>query len=141
MIQNNLNLEPDIMLKKSLAFSLLLLLFTACDEELVSNPILIETEIHLISGFSGNVVIKSNEVELFRAYLSGIESLAGPQAKFLTYFPMGSTELTVRWGTVESSGEDSGEVQIGSANKYYIGLLLSDSTMVIIIRDTQFQYI
>ena len=129
------------MLKAFLSITLLLLPFSACSDDKVTDSALTETEIHLVAGFYGNVVIMGDEVEIFRAYLSGIESLAGPQAKFLTYFPMGSTELTVRWGTLESSGEDSGEVQIGSADKYYVGLIISDSALVVIIQDTPFHYL
>ena len=105
---------------------------------------LVQTQIDLQSGFGGQMIsIEVNGIESFQAILSKNEPHAGPLASFCTYLPRGKNRIVVHWRSQNlqlPAHEDSIFIDLGEAEKYYVGLEASGDTLIVRVQDHFFGY-
>ena len=139
------------MLTNKLIFVLLILLImVSCNDESITNPLisdgekLVKAQVDLQNGFANNIVtIGFNNEIVFNAMLSPFSPLSGPEAKFMTYLPIGINNLIVTKRDLETFSiikADSTSISIENKEKYFIGVHFFDS-LTCIIQDSAFLYL
>jgi hypothetical protein len=114
-----------------------------------NNIDLVQMQIDFQLGFAGyHVKIKFNEDEYFKAYVNPASPLAGPEAWFITFLPRGKNLVYIAgteqgWSPDKLAFEDEKMIDIGKAEKYYIGLIrpFSDDTVRISLQENPFYYL
>lgn len=140
---------------KSIRFFLCLILFTtlSCEDNSTYSPIddsqvdkteLVKVRLDMQSGFAGKIVsIYINDDQNYYSILSNLVSLAGPEASFSTYLPRGQNKLIVFLGdthNIYNSFRDTTTFYLGSKEKYFIGLHITDKVEVT-VQDSSYFYI
>lgn len=125
--------------------SLLAVMSAGCTEEVTApEENSVNVEVHLQQGFADQWVwIQINGQLIFNALLSAWEPFAGPQALFSTVLPRGRNGLEAGWRSLAwdtPALKDSTDFQLGSADRYYIGLRIADDTLQVVLQDSAFAY-
>ncbi len=122
--------------------------FNSCsDEDSTSsnNDDLVEIQFDLQTGFDNVAVsITENDNNYFHAIFTGIESLAGPQASFITYLSEGGHNIKIirtQLDNITNVRIDSCEFSIGSSDKYWVGMSIYSDSLHITIQDSSFFYL
>ena len=138
-----------------LLFAIALVVFTyGCTEDKIADPAkkianstddLVLVQVDLQFGFSGKyIAAKFNDVLIFEEMLDESVSLAGPEASFSTHIPRGSNNLYIRGSDIEplsqSSFSDNIDINLGNAEKYYLGVSLSSDTLIVVVQESIFLY-
>ena len=124
------------------------LITTGCAEEKIVSPSneLVMVQVDLQYGVEGHFVyLKFNNIEYFRAELSESVPLSGPLAIFVTYLPRGSNNLYAFWRSngyqIGPSNQDSVYINLGDAEKYFLGVGISNDTLNVQVQDSAFPYL
>jgi len=105
----------------------------------------VPVQIDLQSGMEDNrIMIKFNNEKYFDSMLSNIVPFAGPVATFTTYLTRGQNNIYILsqfLGVAQPTlNQDSTFVHFENADKYYLGIELSDNKFNIRVQDKPFLY-
>jgi hypothetical protein len=105
----------------------------------------VSVQVDFQSGTEENrICLKFNDETYFDAMLSNLLPLTGPVAGFTTCLPIGQNKLYIlsQYLGVAAiiSNEDSTIIDFGNADKYYIGIELSDDRYQFTVQENPFQY-
>ena len=120
-------------------FSILML--TACSDRTLNEADSVITEVHLQSGFFGQVTIWVNDEQVYNAVVSGQQPLAGPQVQFTLSMTRGIAVVKVLWGSSGAQLTDDSSVQIGSSHEYFLGIKIVDDAVSLKIQTSEFLYL
>ena len=136
-----------------LLLAIAIVVFThGCAEDKIADPAekiadstndLVLVQVDLQNGFAGKLVyVKFNEMLYFQAMLYNGALLAGPEAMFLTHLQRGLNNLSIN-GRIINNGEsyrDDIDVNLGNAEKYYLGVSIYSDTLIVVVQDSPFGY-
>lgn len=136
-------------MKKNIILSLFAsLLVFSCTDEISTAPSLnelTEVKFDLQGGFQdGEVSIKIDDKHYFTAPFRGVQPTAGPQATFTTYISRGKHQIIVRRlidFRISNLKTDSASIDIGSSEKYWVGLVVWEDSLYVQVQDSAFYYL
>jgi len=120
-------------------FSIMML--TACSDRTLNEEDSVLTEVHLQSGFFGQVTIWVNDEQVYNAVVSGQQPFAGPQSQFTLSMTRGTVDIKVSWGSSGAQLTDESSVQLGSSHEYFLGINIVDDALSLKIQTSVFLYL
>jgi hypothetical protein len=137
------------MKKLKLTTVLFLMLMVSCKQETVvnSDDNTVPVDIDLQMGVENNYIkVYCNQRLSFQAYLSNSVPLSGPIATFSTYLNRNSNTVRVWWHSLSSSNglefkQDSSVFNLGTSDRYYIGIQIINDSLTLKVQDSQFGYL
>ena len=120
-------------------FSIIML--TACSDRTLNEEDGVLTEVHLQSGFFGQVTIWVNDEQIYNAMVSGQQPFSGPQDQFTLSMTRGIATVKVSWGTSGAQLTDESSVQVGSSHEYFLGINIVDDAVSLKIQTSEFLYL
>ena len=120
-------------------FSIMML--TACSDRTLNETDSVLTEVHLQSGFFGQVIILVNDEKVYDAVMSSQQPLSGPQGQFTLSMTRGIATVKVSWGSSGAQLTDDSSVQIGSSDEYYLGITIVENALSLKIQTFEFLYL
>ena len=118
-----------------------IMMLTACSDRALNEADSVLTEVHLQSGFFGQVTIWVNDEQVYNAVVSGQQPLAGPQSQFTLSMTRGTADIKVSWGSSGAQLTDDSSVQIGSSHEYFLGIKIVDDAVSLKIQTSEYLYL
>ena len=120
-------------------FSIMML--TACSDRTLNEADSVLIEVHLQSGFFGQVTIWVDDEQVYDAVMSSQQPISGPQSKFTLSMNRGLANIKVSWGSSAAQMTDDSSVQIGSADEYFLGIQIVEDAVSLKIQTSEFIYL
>ena len=117
------------------------MLIAACSGRSLDESDSALTEVHLQSGFYGHVTVWVNDEIVYDEIMSDQVPFAGPQDKFSLSISRGTALIKVSWGASDSKMTDDFSVQIGSLDKYFLGINIVNNSLSLTLQNTEFLYL
>ena len=128
-------------MKLTVIILLSFMVFTACSDRIQDEPETVSTEIHLQSGFFGQVTIWINGEKVFDEMMSSQVPFAGPQNQFALSMDRGTSTIKISWGDSAARLTDESSVRIGSFDEYFLGINIIDDSLSLLLQNSQFLYL
>lgn len=124
----------------ALIFLLVFMMFTACADRTLDDFDPVLTEIHLQSGFFGQVTIWVDDEKVYDEAMSSHVPFNGPQNLFTLSMTRGTNSVKVSWGASGAQMTDESAVRIGSSDEYFLGIQIIDGTITLKLQTFEFVY-
>ena len=115
-------------------------MLAACSDRTLNEADSVITEVHLQSGFFGQVTIWVDDEQVYDSAISSQAPLSAPQGKFTLSLNRGIANIKVSWGSAGALLTDDSSVQIGSFEVYFLGISIVDDAISIKLQASEFHY-